>query len=107
MMTAGLDNRAHSTKPNSDGMICSNENSGSNCGLLCVMKHGQLRFPRPLYLWNQLGMGSIGKHWRSSHAEVLLLLLSLQARDPIPQLKRIMLEQGLASEDDIKAIHDR
>ncbi|KAF6263110.1 thiamine diphosphate-binding protein [Scenedesmus sp. NREL 46B-D3] len=29
------------------------------------------------------------------------------ARDPIPQLKRTMLEQGLASEDDIKAIHDR
>jgi TPP-dependent pyruvate/acetoin dehydrogenase alpha subunit len=31
----------------------------------------------------------------------------VQARDPIPQLKRIMLEQGLATEDDIKAIHDR
>jgi len=30
-----------------------------------------------------------------------------QARDPIPQLKRIMLEQGLATEDDIKAIHDK
>jgi hypothetical protein len=30
-----------------------------------------------------------------------------QARDPIPQLKRFMLEQGLASEDDIKAIHDK
>lgn len=29
------------------------------------------------------------------------------ARDPIPQLKRIMLEQGLATEDDIKAIHDK
>jgi hypothetical protein len=37
----------------------------------------------------------------------LLLLVGVQARDPIPQLKRIMLEQGLASEDDIKAIHDR
>eukprot|EP00879_Flechtneria_rotunda_P011672 GHRR01012192.1.p1 GENE.GHRR01012192.1~~GHRR01012192.1.p1 ORF type:complete len:192 (+),score=64.72 GHRR01012192.1:274-849(+) len=30
-----------------------------------------------------------------------------QARDPIPQLKRYMLEQGLATEDDIKAIYDR
>jgi TPP-dependent pyruvate/acetoin dehydrogenase alpha subunit len=38
---------------------------------------------------------------------LLLLLGFTQARDPIPQLKRIMLEQGLASEDDIKAIHDR
>jgi TPP-dependent pyruvate/acetoin dehydrogenase alpha subunit len=38
---------------------------------------------------------------------LLLLLLLVQARDPIPQLKRFMLEQGLATEDDIKAIHDR
>lgn len=30
-----------------------------------------------------------------------------QARDPIPQLKKFMLEQGLATEDDIKGIHDK
>jgi hypothetical protein len=34
-------------------------------------------------------------------------LPNAQARDPIPQLKRVMLEQGLATEDDIKAIHDK
>lgn len=31
----------------------------------------------------------------------------VQARDPIPQLKKYMLGEGLATEDDIKAIHDR
>jgi pyruvate dehydrogenase E1 component alpha subunit len=29
------------------------------------------------------------------------------ARDPIPQLKAFMLSQGLATEDDLKAIHDK
>lgn len=37
----------------------------------------------------------------------VLCFACVQARDPIPQLKRIMLEQGLATEDDIKAIHDK
>lgn len=51
---------------------------------------------------------------RLEHGVALALLLMpcvhvwcLQARDPIPQLKTFMLEQGLATEDDIKAIHDR
>lgn len=34
-------------------------------------------------------------------------LLYLQARDPIPQFKEYMLKNGLASEADIKAIHDK
>lgn len=38
---------------------------------------------------------------------LLFDMLFLQARDPIPQFKEYMLKNGLATEDDIKAIHDR